>query len=65
MVLPLVLIFEPMQAPGAVVTLVFVSRVDEAIEAGDENPMLYVEEEVDGILCKALSSNLTLERDNE
>jgi hypothetical protein len=54
MLLSLVLTFEPMQAPGAVVTLVLISRVEEAIKAGDENPMLFVEEEVDSLLCRRI-----------
>jgi hypothetical protein len=51
-VLSLVLTLEPMQAPGAVVALVLVTRIQQAIEAGDEIPMLLVEEEVDSLLCR-------------
>jgi hypothetical protein len=56
-VLSLILVFEPMQAPGAVVAFVFVARVEEAIEAGDDNVMLLEEEEVDALLVGVLSAH--------
>jgi hypothetical protein len=39
MALSLILTFEPVHAPRAIVALVLVSRVEEAIEARDESPL--------------------------
>jgi hypothetical protein len=59
MVLSLGLTLEPMQAPGAIMALVLVTGIQQAIEARDENPMFFVEKEVDGLLCRRIVIKLS------